>query len=87
MFRHSFDVLSFSFGLLFAAAGLLLLGGDAVQASLALPWAGPVAAIGLGLILVIAARPRGDSAGDGDEAGSGPGAGPAASDGDAPATA
>jgi hypothetical protein len=60
MARHPFDVLSFAFGLLFAAFGLLLLGGDAVRASVALPWAGPIAAIGLGLILVVAARPRRD---------------------------
>jgi hypothetical protein len=60
MTRHPFDGLSFLFGLLFAALGLLLLGGDAVRASVALPWAGPIAAIGLGLILVIAARPRRD---------------------------
>jgi len=58
MRRHEFDPLSFVFGLLFAGTGLVLLGGGGVAAGLAVPWAGPVVAIGLGIVMVIAARPR-----------------------------
>ena len=62
MRRHEFDSLSFVFGLLFAAVGLLLLGGSAVRDGLSLPWAGPIVAIGLGVLIAIAARPRGAAA-------------------------
>jgi len=62
MRRHDFDALSFIFGLLFVAAGLALLGGTAIRDGLALPWAGPVVAIGLGILIAIAARPRSDDA-------------------------
>ncbi|MES2210471.1 MAG: hypothetical protein V4515_09845 [Chloroflexota bacterium] len=58
MRRHDFDALSFISGLLFAAAGLVLLGGGAVRDGLALPWAGPIVAIGVAALIVIAARPR-----------------------------
>ena len=58
MQRHGFDALSFVFGLLFAGAGLVLLGGRALDAGLALPWAGPLTAIGLGIGIVLAVRPR-----------------------------
>lgn len=61
MRNHGFDALSFVFGLLFAGAGLVLLGGRAVDAGLALPWAGPLIAIGLGIGIVLAVRPRKDS--------------------------
>lgn len=67
MRRHDFDLLSFAFGLLFAGAGLVLLGGSSVREGLALPWAGPVVAIGLGLLIVVAARPRGQRANPPDE--------------------
>ena len=60
MRRHEFDALSFIFGLLFVGSGLVLLGGDAAQAGLAVPWAGPLIAIGLGIGIVIAVRPRAD---------------------------
>ena len=58
MRRHGFDPLSFIFGLSFAVAGLVLLGGSASRDGLALPWAGPVVAIGLAILVVIAALPR-----------------------------
>ena len=61
MRNHGFDALSFVFGLLFAGAGLVLLGGRAVNAGLALPWAGPLIAIGLGIGIVLAVRPRKNS--------------------------
>ncbi len=60
MRRHDFDALSFLFGLLFAGAGLVLLGGSAIQEGLALPWTGPLVAIGLAILVLIAARPRSD---------------------------
>ena len=59
MRRHDFDALSFLFGLLFAGTGLVLLGGSAHE-GLALPWAGPLVAIGLAILVLIAARPRSD---------------------------
>lgn len=60
MRHHGFDALSFVFGLLFTGVGLVLLGGRAVDAGLALPWAGPLIAIGLGVGIVLAVRPRKD---------------------------
>jgi hypothetical protein len=60
MRRHEFDALSFVFGLAFAGVGLVLLGGGGlIPGGLALAWAGPVVAIGLAVLIVIAARPRG----------------------------
>jgi hypothetical protein len=61
MRRHDFDALSFVFGLAFAGVGLVLLGGGAIPGGLALAWAGPVVAIGLAILIVIAARPRAES--------------------------
>ena len=58
MRRHDFDALSFIFGLLFAVAGLALLGGSAVRDGVSIPWAGPVVAIGLAALIAFAARPR-----------------------------
>jgi len=57
MRRHDFDATSFIFGLLFVAAGLVLLGGSAVRDGLALPWAGPAVAVGLATLILIAVRP------------------------------
>jgi hypothetical protein len=72
MRRHDFDALSFTFGLFFAVAGLVLLGGSASRDGLGFSWAGPIVAIGLAILVVIAARPRGakapsDEIGSGDE--------------------
>jgi hypothetical protein len=58
MRRHDFDALSFVFGLAFAGLGLVLLGGGAIRGGLALPWTGPVVAIGVAILIVIAVRPR-----------------------------
>jgi hypothetical protein len=69
MERHRLDALSLVFGLLFAAAGLLLLsGGPALGHNLPMQWVGPLVAIGLGAVLVLAARPERDTSHDGDEA-------------------
>jgi hypothetical protein len=62
MERHRLDGLSLVFGLLFAAAGLALLGGGpSLVDRLPMAWVGPIAAIGLGVILVVGARPERDS--------------------------
>lgn len=61
MDRHELDPLSLLFGLLFAGVGLLLLTGDPARGSISLAWAGPVTAIGIGLLVVLAVRPRRDA--------------------------
>jgi hypothetical protein len=58
MRRHDFHAPAFIFGLFFAAVGLALLGGSAARDGLSIPWAGPVVAIGLAVLIVVAARPR-----------------------------
>lgn len=54
MARHPADFLSLPFGLLFLAVGILLIsvGVD----TLSLEWVVPLAAIGLGALLITAAR-------------------------------
>lgn len=64
MRRHDFDALSFAFGLLFAGAGIVLLATTTIPQGLALPWAGPLIAIGVAILLVVAA-PRPARAVDG----------------------
>lgn len=54
--RHPADLLSLVFGLLFSAIGLVLLSGGANVVSMA--WIGPLVAIGLGALLLLAARSR-----------------------------
>lgn len=54
MSRHPADLLSLFFGLVFAAIGLLLLSGGGGALSLA--WVGPLVAVALGAVLVLAAR-------------------------------
>ncbi len=54
MSRHPADFLSLVFGVLFAAAGLVLLSGS--SGALSLAWVGPLVAIVLGALLVLAAR-------------------------------
>ncbi len=56
MKRHPVDLLSFVSGLLALAVGLVLLSGSLDQVPM--EWVGPVAAIGLGVVIAVAARPR-----------------------------
>jgi hypothetical protein len=56
MHRHPFDALSFLAGAFYLGLGLLLLTGGA--GSLSMEWAGPILAVGIGLVIVFAARPR-----------------------------
>jgi hypothetical protein len=54
MSRHPADPVSLVFGMLFAAIGLVLLtGGDR---ALSLAWVGPLTAVALGALLILAAR-------------------------------
>lgn len=67
MTRHAFDAVSFAFGALFLIAGVVLLSGK--PNTDALEWVGPAAAIGLGVLILIATVPRrrtdaGDEAAD-----------------------
>jgi hypothetical protein len=64
MGRHDFDPLSFLVGLLFVVLGLVLLGGTAARDGLSLAWSGPAVAICLGILIVIAVRPRSRSQAD-----------------------
>ena len=69
MEQHRLDALSLVFGVIFAAAGLLLLGGGPTLVdTLPMAWVGPIVAIGLGVILVIAARPERDKPAGDEEA-------------------
>ena len=56
MERHPFDALSFGFGVLFATVGVLALTGRAD--SMPMEWVGPAVAVGIGLLILVAARPR-----------------------------
>lgn len=62
MRRHDFDGLSFVFGLLFAGIGIALLAGITIPNGLVVPWVGPIVAIGLGILILVAARPRSEPA-------------------------
>ena len=53
MARHPVDLLSFVCGLLVATLGLLLLSGNLGQVPM--QWVGPLAAIGLGVVIAGAA--------------------------------
>ena len=55
MSRHGFDALAFSFGALFLVVGLLLLGGG--EPGLSLIWIGPLAAIAVSAVVLLAAWP------------------------------
>ena len=54
MSRHPADLLSLAFGLLFAGIGLVLLTGSGT--ALSLSWVGPLTAVALGVLLMVAAR-------------------------------
>ena len=65
MKRHDTDALSLLFGALFSVVGLVLLSGDPSRGSVSLAWAGPVAAIAVGLLVILAmARSRDRAQGD-----------------------
>jgi divalent metal cation (Fe/Co/Zn/Cd) transporter len=53
--RHPPDMLSLVAGLVALAFGLVLLTGGI--GSIPLEWVGPVAAIGIGIVILVAARP------------------------------
>ena len=55
MTRHPADLLSLLAGLAVLGLGLLLLSGGV--GDLPMEWVGPVVAIGVGLLIVVAARP------------------------------
>jgi hypothetical protein len=55
MSRHPVDLPSFVSGLLVLAVGLVLLSGG--LASVPMAWVGPAVAIGLGVVIALAARP------------------------------
>ena len=55
MARHGVDMLSLVSGALVLGVGLLLLSGG--LGGLPLEWVGPAVAIGLGILIVVAARP------------------------------
>jgi hypothetical protein len=54
MARHGADLISLAFGVLFVGIGLLLVAGGV--GALALGWIAPLVALGLGVLLVVAAR-------------------------------
>ena len=56
MTRHATDYLSLTFGLLFATVAAVLLFADA--AAISWEWVLPVAVIGVGAAVILAARPR-----------------------------
>jgi TRAP-type C4-dicarboxylate transport system permease small subunit len=56
MARHPVDLLSFVSGVLVLGFGLLLLSGGVD--SVPMEWAGPAVAIGLGMFILVAARPQ-----------------------------
>ncbi|MEO8252403.1 MAG: hypothetical protein ABI978_00245 [Chloroflexota bacterium] len=63
MERHRVDVLSLVAGMLFLAIGLVLLSGG--LSAVPMEWAGPAVAIGLGVMIVVAARPEKPSTDEG----------------------
>lgn len=56
MSRHPADLLSLVAGLLVLALGLLLLSGGV--GDIPMEWVGPAVAIGLGVVIVVAALPN-----------------------------
>lgn len=68
MERHRFDPVSFVFGVLFAAFGLLGLTDLFVLRAIDLRWIGPLLLVLVGLVLLLSSA-RGGSAGSEDRAG------------------
>ena len=62
MSRHPVDLLSLVAGLLFLGVGLVLLSGG--LGGLQMEWVGAAVAIGLGLVILVAARPARGPGGD-----------------------
>jgi len=56
MTRHAFDALSFTFGVIILIAGVMLLSGR--PSTDPLEWVGPLAAVGLGVVILVANLPR-----------------------------
>jgi divalent metal cation (Fe/Co/Zn/Cd) transporter len=56
MERHAADLFSLLAGLLTLGLGLLLLSGGVSEVPM--EWVGPAAAIGIGLLILVAARPN-----------------------------
>jgi hypothetical protein len=56
MTRHPVDLVSLTFGALFAVIGLVMLAGD--QLALSWEWLAPATVIGLGVILIAAGWSR-----------------------------
>ena len=60
MERHRFDPISFVFGLLLGAVGLAFLLGRIDVGDLDITWIWPLPLIAVGLLMLLAARPRRD---------------------------
>ena len=73
MKRHSFDAISFVFGLLFVILGARFMVGPVTFPGLRLSWLWPLTAVALGLALLLTARrsdtPQGSESADGESAG------------------
>jgi peptidoglycan/LPS O-acetylase OafA/YrhL len=63
--RHSADLLSLLAGLAVLALGLVLLSGGV--GDLPMEWVGPAVAIGIGVLILIAARPRHEASESGSD--------------------
>jgi hypothetical protein len=65
--RHPADLLSLVAGLAVLGLGLLLLSGGV--GDLPMEWVGPLVAIGLGAVIIFAARPTREASDQGPDAG------------------
>jgi hypothetical protein len=60
MRRHSFDPISFVFGLMFAVLGMAFVSGNVDLSNLHASWIWPLPLIALGLLMLFSARRRGE---------------------------